>query len=170
MVYLCGVFFYHLKRTMIMRNENVFCRRLSRHFTVGDLARTGEAVRRGIDNVPSEGQIGRLGLLCERLLEPLRCRFGDLHLVAGYRSRRLHEALGGRGSALHLHGEAVCLHVSSDEVGLRMCRFVEERLEFDVMWVSGRMRNGCRLLMLSFSGRRRNRGIVKIENLTKKVG
>lgn len=133
----------------IMKREKIFERRLSEHFTVGDLARTGEAERYGIDNIPTERQVERMKALCERVLEPMRGRFGRLHVVVGFRCRKLHEALGATGSRSHLRGEAVCLHVSSMEVALKMYRFATKRIGGVEIRLSEPMSNGCRLMRLS---------------------
>jgi hypothetical protein len=54
----------------------------------------------------------RLLELCERLLEPLRERFGPLIVSSGYRSLEVNAAIGGAANSAHLYGCAADLHAA----------------------------------------------------------
>ena len=72
-----------------------FEERLSPHFTVGEMMRSGTAVSMGVKNVPEENPvlgeasreevIANLRELCKCVLEPLRRRVGRVIVVGGYR-------------------------------------------------------------------------------------
>ena len=105
-----------------------FEERLSPHFTVGEMLRSGKAVGMGIKNVPEEnpapGEASRaevienLRELCNKVLEPLRRRVGRVIVVGGYRCEAVNRAVMGAEHSQHLRGEAADIHVT----GLEMCR------------------------------------------------
>ena len=47
--------------------------KLSRNFSLSELIKSDTAIRRGIDNNPNADQIEKLKLLCENILQPVRC-------------------------------------------------------------------------------------------------
>ena len=130
-----------------MMNDNLFneidlSERLSPHFTVGEMMRSGEAVKRRIKNVPkTEGRDGEvlreevmenLKALCACVLEPLRRHVGRVIVTSGYRSPVLNKAIHGAFDSQHLRGEAVDIHVT----GAEMCRkyaAVLRQTDFDQM-------------------------------------
>lgn len=68
--------------------------KLSPHFTVGEMLRSGTAIRLGIKNVPeehledgltNEEVVENLRLLAVKVLEPLRQRVGRVIVTSGYR-------------------------------------------------------------------------------------
>lgn len=105
-----------------------FEERLSPHFTVGEMLRSGTAVSMCIKNVPAvvpavgessrEEVMENLRALCKSVLEPLRRRVGRVIVVGGYRCEALNKAVHGAEHSQHLRGEAVDIHVT----GLEMCR------------------------------------------------
>ena len=59
---------------------------LTRNFTLSELIKSDTAIRKGINNNPNAGQIEKLKLLCENILQPVRDRFGRVTVTSGYRS------------------------------------------------------------------------------------
>ena len=119
-----------------------FEERLSPHFTVGEMMRSGTAVNMGVNNVPEEnpapGEASReegvedLRELCRCVLEPLRRCVGRVIVVGGYRCEAVNRAVMGAEHSQHLRGEAVDIHVT----GLEMCRkyaAVLSKTDFDQM-------------------------------------
>lgn len=116
--------------------------RLSPHFTVGEMLRSGVVVMLRIKNVPAtepeEGKPSRdevmanLRALCTCVLEPLRRRVGRVIVSSGYRCEAVNRAVHGAVHSQHLRGEAADIHVT----GLEMCRkyaAVLRRTDFDQM-------------------------------------
>lgn len=54
--------------------------------------------------------IDRLTYLCVQFLEPIRDRFGALHINSGYRSHDLNIAVGGTDDSAHTYGCAADIH------------------------------------------------------------
>ena len=55
---------------------------LSRNFSLQELIKSDTAIRKGINNNPSSGQIEKLKDLCENILQPVRDHFGRVKLLA----------------------------------------------------------------------------------------
>lgn len=105
--------------------------KLSENFSLHEFTRSQTASRRGIPNNPSEVEIARLRLLCEKVLEPVRAHFGKPIIIrSGYRGPRLNRAIGGSKTSQHMIGEASdfeIIGVSNVEV----CRWMEANLNYD---------------------------------------
>ena len=119
-----------------------FEERLSPHFTVGEMVRSGKAVGMGVKNVPEVnpalGEASRaevienLRELCRCVLEPLRRRVGRVIVVGGYRCEAVNRAVHGAEHSQHMRGEAADIHVT----GLEMCRkyaAILSQTDFDQM-------------------------------------
>ena len=82
-------------------------RRLSPHFTLGEMCRSAAAERAGISNAPPVEAIHALELLCVEVLEPLRLLLGRPIVVSsGYRSTEVNALARGSLTSQHCRGEA----------------------------------------------------------------
>lgn len=83
--------------------------RLSANFTLEELCHTDT----GASNVPDEAQRYKLLLIAQYLLQPIRNKFGVIHVTSGFRSAFVHDAIKKTQGAptsntsQHLLGEAV---------------------------------------------------------------
>lgn len=105
--------------------------RLSEHFMLHEFTRSATALDLGIDNCPPRVAIGCLQILCERVLEPLRRRFGVIRITSGYRCEALNKAVGGAKNSLHRFGLAADIHIGSMEEGRKMFEYIRQNLLFD---------------------------------------
>ena len=81
--------------------------KLSEHFYLDEFLVSETAARRAIANQPTDEVIGRLRLLCQSVLEPLRVQLGcPIVVTSGYRSRELNLAVGGSLNSMHMQGRA----------------------------------------------------------------
>lgn len=87
----------------------------SKYFTLRELTHSATAIRKGINNTPSEAVKINLQRLVTNILDPLREEWGKPIIVtSGYRSVRLNAAVGGARSSQHVTGEAVDIRTVSD--------------------------------------------------------
>lgn len=106
-------------------------RRLTPHFTLGELAASDTAARKGISNEPDEGVITALKLLCCKVLEPVRSHFArPVVITSGFRSPRLNVAVGGRADSQHCRGEAADFTVPGVP-NIEVCRWIADNLQYD---------------------------------------
>lgn len=74
---------------------------LSPHFDLRELVRTSI---RNVDNAPTQEIVDRLQRLCVEILEPIRGRWGELHVDSGYRCQVVNHLIGGAPDSAHLYG------------------------------------------------------------------
>lgn len=141
-----------IKHTQINADQQ-----LSEHFALREFITSTTAIRRNIDNTPSDVIIERLRQLCTHVLEPLRQRFGMLRITSGYRSPKLNRAVGGATNSQHLRGEAADIHVTSSDVTRKIIDYLAQNLDFDQAILEHNRRTGARWLHLSYTTERPNR-------------
>ena len=105
--------------------------RLSKHFTLQELTKSQTAVRRGIDNTPTQEHKDALTSLCEAILEPCRVHFArPIAPSSGYRSVALCEAIGSSAKSQHAKGEAADFEIRTIP-NIDLARWIRDNLEFD---------------------------------------
>ena len=84
---------------------------LSRNFSLQELIKSDTAIRLDINNNPNSGQIEKLKLLCENILQPVRDHFGRVKVTSGFRSSELCVAIGSSVNSQHAKAEAADFEV-----------------------------------------------------------
>lgn len=105
--------------------------RLSPHFTLAEMTRSGVALRHGIANRPGRAEVESLRRLCVAVLESLRRRVGRVLVTSGFRSRELNARVGGAEGSQHVRGEAADLYVSSTEQARKYAAVIMAHSDFD---------------------------------------
>ena len=86
---------------------------LSHNFTLQELIKSHEAVRKGLDNAPSQEVISNLQELSNMVLQPVRDYFGKSVTVnSGYRSPEVNAAVGGSKTSDHCKGQAADIEIA----------------------------------------------------------
>jgi hypothetical protein len=101
---------------------------LSKNFTLAEMTKSQEALRRGIDNTPDPFIQKNLQLLCENVLQPIRDHFGPVNVSSGYRSKALNDAVNGSKVSDHMAGCAADIEVSVSN--LELAKWIAENLSF----------------------------------------
>ena len=132
-----------------------------RWFTLKEFVRSNTAARLGINNNPSEDVKKNIELLVEKILDPLREKFGKPIIVtSGYRCKELNKAVGGAAKSQHMSGEAVDIRTVEDskrankelfnliiELGLPFDQLINEH-DYDWVHVSYGKRNRRMILKM----------------------
>lgn len=85
--------------------------KLSQNFSLAELTKSETAIRRDIDNTPSDEVISNLTTLCNMVLQKVRNSHGVVTVTSGYRSPELNKAIGGSTTSDHCKGLAVDFEV-----------------------------------------------------------
>lgn len=107
--------------------------RLTAHFTLAEFTRSESAKRHGVSNEPSPEHLENIKILCERVLEPIRMKFGPINLSSGYRSKVLNHYISGSLKSQHCEGKAA--DIDMDGMGSvtnkEIFEYIKNNLEFD---------------------------------------
>ncbi|MFI3303280.1 MAG: D-Ala-D-Ala carboxypeptidase family metallohydrolase [Rikenellaceae bacterium] len=89
---------------------------MGKFFSISELSRSQVAASRGIDNTPVGETKETLERLIDRLLDPVREKWGaPITVNSGYRSPALNVAVGGVATSQHTKGEAADITAGSPE-------------------------------------------------------
>ena len=80
--------------------------RLTEHFMLEELVRSEIAVRKGLDNTPTEDIIQNLNILAGALERVRDLLGGPIFISSAYRSPKVNSAVGGSKTSAHLEGLA----------------------------------------------------------------
>ena len=103
---------------------------LSRNFTLQELIKSDTAIRLDINNNPNSGQIEKLRLLCENILQPVRDHFGRVKVTSGFRSAQLCIKIGSSVNSQHANAEAAdfeCMGTDNAE----LADWINKNLDYD---------------------------------------
>lgn len=104
---------------------------LSEHFSLSELTSSEIAVRKGLDNLPTEIALQNLGRLAEKLEEVRKVLGKPIMINSAYRSPEVNSAVGGVKTSQHCVGCAADIRVPSmtpDEV---VKAIVASRIQYD---------------------------------------
>lgn len=114
--------------------------KLSAHFALAEFTRSESAKRHGVSNEPTPEHLANLKTLCEKVLEPIRMKFGPINISSGYRSKALNHYIGGSLNSQHC--EAKACDIDMDGMGgatnTEIFNFIKDSLDFDqLIWEFG---------------------------------
>ena len=106
---------------------------LSAHFNLAEFTRSESAKRHGVSNQPTPEHLENIKILCERVLEPIRLKFGPINISSGYRSKLLNHYIGGSLRSQHCEGKAADLDMDGmgDVLNIDIFEYIKNSLEFD---------------------------------------
>jgi len=76
------------------------------------------AVRHNVKNIPNEDQWKAIELLAQKVLQPIRDKFGPLKINSGFRNAILSALVGSSTSSNHCRGEAADIEPFDDNISL----------------------------------------------------
>jgi hypothetical protein len=115
--------------------------KLSAHFALSEFTRSESAKREGLDNTPTAEHLENLKTLCEKVLEPIRLRFGSINISSGYRGKMLNHFIGGSVSSDHCLGRAADIDMDDSGTGVtntEVFNYIKDNLDYDqLIWEFG---------------------------------
>lgn len=109
---------------------------ISKHVAYKEVVRSNTARRRGIKNIPTSRQLGRIIVLCKKVFEPLRKHVKKpIYISSMFRSAKLNRVLGGAKRSQHManNGAAMDLdaHIFGKVTNRELGDYIKDNLEFD---------------------------------------
>ena len=107
--------------------------KITAHFNLAEFTRSESAKRHGVSNEPTPEHLENIKILCERVLEPIRMKFGPINISSGYRSKVLNHYISGSLRSQHCEGKAA--DIDMDGMGSvtnkQIFDYIKNELEFD---------------------------------------
>lgn len=115
---------------------------ISKHVAYREVVRSQTAKRRGIRNVPTDEQLGRIILLAQKVFEPLREHFGvPIFISSGFRSEELNKAMGGARGSQHMCQNGAAFDLDAQVFGKitneQIFDYIRENLDYDQLIAEG---------------------------------
>jgi hypothetical protein len=108
--------------------------KLTAHFALSEFTRSESAKREGLDNTPTAEHLENLKTLCEKVLEPIRLKYGSINISSGYRGKMLNHFIGGSVSSDHCLGRAADIDMDDSGTGVtnkEIFDYIKDNLEID---------------------------------------
>ena len=103
---------------------------LTEHFTLEELTTSPTAKKLGLSNTPTPEHIENMRYCCEKILEPVRAKFGPVTINSSYRAPAVNKAVGGSNTSQHVNGQAIDYEVQGVDNKV-VADWVADNLEFD---------------------------------------
>jgi zinc D-Ala-D-Ala carboxypeptidase len=114
--------------------------KISEHISNREAVYSVTATRKGIDNIPNEGQRKAMHEIARDIFEPLREWVGGpIRINSFFRSPELNKAIGGSTTSQHCKGQAIDIDdTNCKKTNAEMYAWIKENLNFDQMiWEFG---------------------------------
>jgi len=116
--------------------------KLSKNLSLSEVTYSQTAIRKDIDNSPTDTHIENLKYVAEKVFQPIREHFGvPIYISSGYRSKALNEAIGGSQTSFHSHGMALDLDQDGRNKGVSnadVFYYIKDNLQFtELIWEFG---------------------------------
>jgi hypothetical protein len=86
---------------------------ISKNFTLSELIKSADAIRKGLDNFPSQQVVDNLTLLATNVLQPVRDYYArPITINSGYRSVAVNASVGGSTTSDHCKGMAADIEIA----------------------------------------------------------
>jgi len=149
--------------------------KLSKNLSLSEVTYSQTAIRKDIDNSPTDTHIENLKYVAEKVFQPIREHFGvPIYISSGYRSKALNEAIGGSQTSFHSHGMALDLDQDGRNKGVSnadVFYYIKDNLQFtELIWEFGTEDNPNWVHVAIAKGREEEKKIKiaeKIEGKTK---
>lgn len=112
--------------------------KLSENFTLEEMLVSSTAKKYGIDNTPNAIAKANMIILCNKLLQPIRNRYGkSIIITSGYRCPALNSRVGGSKTSQHVSGQAADINGGAGFKTGGEARYKENVELFDLIYKMG---------------------------------
>ncbi|MDR1756089.1 MAG: peptidase M15 [Culturomica sp.] len=117
--------------------------KISLNLTLAEAVKIQNAIRAGLDNVPSAEELERMVYVANRIFEPVRhavCGDRPLAVTSFFRSPAVNRLVGGSSNSQHCKGEAMDLDadVYGNGGNRSIFEYIRDHLSFDqLIWEFG---------------------------------
>jgi zinc D-Ala-D-Ala carboxypeptidase len=112
--------------------------KLSENFTLEEMLVSSTAKKYGIDNTPDATVKANISILCNKLLQPIRNKFGKSIIVtSGYRCLALNTRIGGSKTSQHMKGQAADINSGEGYKAGGDARYKANAELFDLIYKMG---------------------------------
>lgn len=103
---------------------------LTKNFTLSELTKSETALRRGLNNEPTQDVIAALQTLAVNVLQPVRDHYGrSVKITSGYRSPEVNAAVGGSRTSDHCKGQAADIEIAG-VANADLAAYIRDELQF----------------------------------------
>lgn len=103
---------------------------LTKNFTLNELTQSETALRKGLDNAPTQDVISALQTLAVNVLQPVREHYGKgVKVTSGYRSPEVNASVGGSKTSDHCKGQAADIEIPGLP-NLELAQYIKDTLQF----------------------------------------
>jgi hypothetical protein len=103
---------------------------LTKNFTLSELTKSETALRRGLNNEPTQETISALQLLAVKVLQPVRDHYAKgVKVNSGYRSPEVNAAVGGSKTSDHCKGQAADIEIAGVP-NKELALYIRDNLEY----------------------------------------
>ena len=117
---------------------------ISKHVSYKEGVYSITATRRGLDNIPDDGQLLNMVTIAEEVFEPLRYWVGGpIKINSFFRGLKLNTVIGGSKKSQHMKGQAMDIDDTFGVVANSdMYNYIKNNLDFDqLIWEFGDDKN-----------------------------
>lgn len=103
---------------------------LSTNFTLSELTKSETALRKGLNNEPTQDVIASLQTLVINVLQPIRDHYGvSVKVNSGYRSPEVNASVGGSKTSDHCKGMAADIEIAG-VANAELATYIRDTLQF----------------------------------------
>lgn len=103
--------------------------RISKNFKMEEFIESSTAKKYNIDNTPSEEIKKRIIELVEKVMQPIRTKWGkSIIITSGYRCKKLNDKVGGSKTSQHMSGYA-CDFETTNGQNAELFNMIKEMIE-----------------------------------------
>jgi zinc D-Ala-D-Ala carboxypeptidase len=114
-------------------------KKISKHISYKEATNSSYALKYNIKNKPSKDTIETMGVLAEKVFEPLR-EWADepIRVNSFYRSEAVNKGIKGSLNSQHLTGNAIDISSMGEKTNAELFYYIKDNIDFDqLIWEYG---------------------------------